>query len=404
MNKTLIVLRHEFKQTIKRKAFIILTISLPLVLMLGYGIYQIVQNVYEPGEPDVEFVGYVDEAGGFDEYTSRYGITFISYPSEDEAKTALLANDVNEYLVIPSDYLSNGLIRRYTTESERSVPGKIWSSIEDFLLSNLLAKEISPELLERAKVPMGLQTVLLDESGNVAPAQDEINQFVLPVAFGLLFVFSIFFSSGFLLQSVSEEKENRIIEVILSSVSSRQLLAGKVLGLGTAGLLQIIVWLIAFKVFIDAASINIPVLSELSISSGQLIWGIVYFILGYLLFAAIYAGIGSLGSTAKESQGISGILVLPAFLPIWLNYFMTNNPESVLAKVLTFFPLTAPAASMMRLTSDAMAGWELALSLIILAGSTVLVMWIAAKVFRLFLLMYGKRPALRQIIRYIREG
>jgi ABC-2 type transport system permease protein len=95
---------------------------------------------------------------------------------------------------------------------------------------------------------------------------------------------------------------------------------------------------------------------------------------------------------------------VPAFLPIWFNYFITNNPESVFAKVLTFFPLTAPAASMMRLTRDAMAGWELALSVIILAASTVLVMWIAAKVFRLFLLMYGKRPALSQIVRYLREG
>jgi ABC-type Na+ efflux pump permease subunit len=112
MKKTLTILRHEFRQTLKRKAFIIMTVALPLVLMLGYGIYQAVQHWHEPSEPQGVKIGYVDEAGGFGKYTTQQDITFILYPNEEKAKGALLDNEVEEYFVISADYLSSGRITR----------------------------------------------------------------------------------------------------------------------------------------------------------------------------------------------------------------------------------------------------------------------------------------------------
>jgi ABC-2 type transport system permease protein len=129
-----------------------------------------------------------------------------------------------------------------------------------------------------------------------------------------------------------------------------------------------------------------------------------YFILGYLLFAALYAGIGSIGATAREGQGWSTIFVLPAIVPYYLSYFIVSNPEGAVSRTLTFFPLTSPITSMIRLASGAISVWQIALSLIILAGSGVFIMWLAAKMFRVFLLMYGKRPAFRELVRYIREA
>ena len=404
MKKTLTILKHEFKQTVKRKSFILLTLAVPLLLVLGYGIYQGVQHWYEPGVPEEERIGYVDEVGGFDQYTSQHDITFIPYPSEEKAKDALLAGDVDEYFVIPADYLSSGHISRYTTKSESEVSDRTWKSIEGFLLSNLLAEDIDPLVLERVKSPMLMTSIQLDESGEVAPSQDEATKYLLPIVFAMLFMFALLFSSGSLFDSVTEEKENRVIEIILSSVSSRQLLAGKVVGRGAAGLLQVAVWLIAVKIFTEVASANIPFLSEVSISASLLAWGMVYFILGYLFFAALYAGIGSLGSTAKEGQGWSVIIAMPGWLPVWLAFLIFENPDGIFPRVLTFIPLTAPTTAMMRLTTNAMSAWEIAASLVILAGSVVLTMWVAAKVFRVFLLMYGKRPALREIVRYVREA
>jgi len=397
VKKTFTISRHEFRQTLKRKFYIIATIALPLLLILGYGIYQGVQHWQQPSAHEEIKIGYVDGTGQFDKYTTQDNITFESYSSEEEAKKDLLADNIKEYLVIPSDYLSGGIIIRYTTENELNIPTKTQRNIESFLLSNLIDNNTSPEILD-------LVSITLDESGEPAPVQDEATRILLPIVFGLLFMLSILFTSGFMLQSVTEEKENRIIEVLLSSVSPRQLLVGKVLGLGAAGLFQIAVWLITIRIFAGIASVDIPFLSEISIPPSLLAWGIVYFLLGYLLFSTIYATVGSMGRTAQEGQSLAGIMVMPAGLPVWLNFFIANNPEGIFSMVLTLFPLTAPVTAMMRLSSQSLPAWELALSLAILVGSVVFALWIAAKVFRTFILMYGKRPALREIIRYVRQA
>jgi len=404
MKKTLTILKHEFKQTLKRKFYIIATIALPLLLILGYGIYQGVEHWQETGTPEAINIGYVDLTGEFNEYNNQGDITFISYSSEAEAKDDLLAREIEEYFIIPSGYLSSGLITRYTLDRELEVPVKTWLSIESFLLDNLLSGEISPEILERVKTPLLLSSLRLNESGGEAPVQDEATRYLLPIVFGLLFMLGILFTSGFMLQSVTEEKENRIIEVLLSSVSARQLLVGKVLGLGAAGLLQIAVWLLTVRVFADIASVDIPYLSDISVPASLLAWGIVYFILGYMMFATIYAAVGSMGRTAQEGQSLAGIMVMPAGFPIWLNYFILDNPDGIFSRVLTLFPLTAPVTSMMRLSSQSLPAWEIALSLAILVSFIALSLWIAAKVFRTFLLMYGQKPALREIARYIRQA
>jgi ABC-2 type transport system permease protein len=404
MNKTFIILKHEFRQTLKSRSFLILTLSLPLLAILGVGIYQGVHHWYHPAAPQEEQIGYIDQIGMFNEYTSQTGVLFVLYPDEGKAKDALLAKDIKEYFVIPADYISNGVITRYTMSREAVPSTKTTGQITDFLLSNLLAGEVSPQVLERAKAPLLLASVRLDETGEIAPYQDVVSSYVVPIVFALLFIISIMVSSGFLFQSVTEEKENRVIEILLSSVSSGQLMVGKVLGLGSAGLIQVAVWFITFVIFSRVAPGIIPALGALSVPASLIGWGILYFILGYLLLAALYAGVGSIGATAREGQGWSTIFTLPAICPIWFNYFLINQPEGAVSRAFTFFPLTSPVAAMMRLASHAISAWEIALSLIILIGSIVLTMWVAAKVFRAFLLMYGKRPALREIIRYVREA
>jgi ABC-2 type transport system permease protein len=404
MSKTFIILKHEFRQTFKSRSFIIITLALPLLAILGLGIYQGVQHWYHPAAPQEEKIGYVDQTGMFNGYTSQPGVLFILYPGEQQAKDALLAKDIKEYFVIPTNYLSNGFITRYTTSRETAPSTKTTGQITDFLVSNLLTGEVSPQVLDRVKTPMLLASVRLNESGEIVPGQDVVSSYVVPIVFALLFMVSIFFASGFLFQSVTEEKENRVIEILLSSVSSRQLLVGKVLGLGAAGLIQVAVWLITIIIFSQVAKGIIPALSSLSIPASLIGWGLLYFLLGYLLFAALYAGVGSIGATAKEGQGWSTIFVLPAILPYYFSYFIISSPESAASKALTFFPLTSPITSMMRLASHTIPTWEIALGLIILAGSIALTMWFAAKIFRVFLLMYGKRPALREIIRYVREA
>jgi ABC-2 type transport system permease protein len=404
-NKTLLILRHEFATLVKRKGFIIMTVVFPLIGFTAIGIYMIVQGV-STGEQDLPVIGYVDEIGGFSEYTLQDDITFIPFDLQDEATSALLAKEIDEYFVIPADYLAHGIVSRYVLEKELEVPEGTRSAMTKFLQSNLLEGQASPEIAERVKTPMLLASIRLDETGNIAEDQGGFESFLVPMIFAFLLIMSIGSSSGYLLQGLGEEKENRVMEVLLSSVSPRQLLTGKILGLGAAGLIQVIVWLVSLILLTQLASDVVGgLMAGLKIPENMLLLGIVYFILGYLLFAVIEAGMGAIGANAKESQQMVVALMLPAVLPFYIFImFLRDNPDNVVGTVLTLIPVTAPMSVFVRLGMSEIPLWELLVSIGLMIVAIVGGIFLAAKAFRVFLLMYGKTPGPREIIHYLREG
>lgn len=406
MNKTLLILKHEFTHTLKRKSFIIMTLAFPLIALLAIGGYQIVQGLGGPPAPgEVVTVGYVDEAGGFDDYTNQQGVTLISQPTEEGAISALLAEEISQYFIIPQNYLSTGIITRYTLGRELEPPSEVRQAITGFLISNLLEGQSSEPVVERVKYPLALNSITLDETGQIATEQGGYTAFIIPYIFSILLLMSIFTSSGFLLQGLGEEKENRVMEILLSSVSPRQLITGKVLGLGAAGLLQILVWLISARFLAGMASSTIGgMLSTLQIPGDFLALSLVYFILGYLLFAVIMAGAGSIGATARESQQLTIIFTLLAVSPLWFTAFIMNNPSHVIAQLLTLFPFTAPITVILRLGLSDIPAWQIAVSIILMIATIIGLLVLVAKIFRTFLLMHGKTPKLGEIIRYLRQA
>ena len=350
-------------------------------------------------------IGYVDNTGMFTDYTNRSVVTFIPYSTDNEAKQALLNANISEYFVIPIDYMKTGVIDRYTTKREVVVPDLDIKLIGDFLVSNLVGKDVGNDTLARVQNPLLINSVRVDtKTGQTISAEAESTSFIMMYFFGLLFMMSLVLSSSYLLQSVAEEKENRLIEILLSSVSARQLLTGKVLGLGAAGMLQIIVWLITFVVFVVVAAAKIVPLAGLHVSAGLILLSIVYFILGYLLLGIIWAAIGSIGSTARESNQWTAVVIFPAVLPLVLSGLFMINPNHVIFTILTLFPITAPIMAVMKLSTGTLPLWQLILSIAIMIVSIAAAMWLASRVFRTFLLMYGKRPSIKEVWRYIREG
>ncbi|HEY87344.1 MAG TPA: ABC transporter permease [Dehalococcoidia bacterium] len=407
MNKTILILKHEFRQTVKRKGFIIMTLAFPVLALIAIGVFSLIQGIEKPPAPGEEVtIGYVDKVSGFDEYARQPGgITLTAYPTQEAATSALLAEEISEYFIIPPDYVSTGIVTRYTLERELEPPGETQWAIKSFLLSNLLEGQTSPEVTERVKVPMNLGTVRLDETGQVATDQGGFGAFIIPYLFSILLVMAIFTSSGFLLQGLGEEKENRIMEILLSSVSARQLLTGKVLGLGAVGLIQILIWLLSARFLVELVSTTIGgFATTLQIPSNLLILGVVYFILGYLLFAVLMAGVGSISSTTREGQQLSMIFTMSAVIPFIIIPFIMQNPGHIVTQILTLFPITAPITVMIRMGLTNIPAWELALSITLLVVTIIGSLVLAAKVFRTFLLMYGKRPRLREIIRCLREA
>ena len=405
MNKTLAIFKHEFIHTISRKGFIIGVIIFPLIGLAAIGIYQLAQAGGEtPDDRDIPEIGYLDEIGNFSDYTSDYGrIELVPYTEPTDATEALLEGSIDEYFIIPYDYLESGLIIRYHTEKELEMSGDTSRAIRNFLQENLLKGQTSPEIVERIKNPLSVQSIRLDETGAPATDQGGIGAFIMPMIFGFLLVSTIGSSSGYLLQGLGEEKENRVMEILLSSVSTRQLLVGKVLGLGSAGLVQMVVWLLTAVLLIQLGSSTIGgFFDTIQIPDNAILLGIIYFILGYFFFAVIMAGLGAIAATAKEGTQLSVIIILPAILPFYVAIiFLRDHPDHIIGTIMTLFPVTAPMSVFVRIGLAEIAVWEIIVSIILLIVGIVGGLWLAAKAFRAFLLMYGKTPKMGEILRIL---
>ncbi len=404
MNKTGLILKHEFLSTIKRPGFIIMTFIVPVLGLLAIAVVSIISGSLQPGPPEFIDVGYVAKGGGFEGYTTQGNITLTSFDTEADAREALLSGAVKEYFVIPQDYVDRGVIDRYTLEKQLEAPPSVAAAISTFVSSNLLASNVPQATIDRIQAPPFLITTRLTETGDIATEQGGYGNLIIPAVFSLLLVLAITFSSGYLLQGLGEEKENRLIEVLLSSVSTRQVMIGKVFGIGAGGLVQVVVWVISLPLLLGLASSTFGgFIATIELPAGFLVLAIVYFVLGYLLFAVISTSIGAVSPSAREGQQLSTLFVLTAVSPLWFSSLLLLFPKAVIWIVLTIFPITAPVVVMLRIGASEIPAWQIAASLAVLALCIAGGLLLSARIIRSYLLMYGKRPGLGEIMRSLRR-
>jgi ABC-2 type transport system permease protein len=411
MRKILEVARHEFIISLKRPSFIIATLAIPLLGLLG-----VIIAAYFGGQAgdflERQFVGtpkpvgYVDQVGLFTPPLPEYADLFIPYPDEEAAREALFTEEIETYLLIPGDYVKTGRVIGYS--KGRGLTSAISMSeerIPPFLIDHLLAGQVDADLRARVRAPMNLQPVSLTPEG---AGSEDIASFVaniaIPYAFSILLVMAIFTSSGFLLQGVSEEKESRVIEILLSSLTPMELLAGKILGLGTLGLVQILFWLGSAWALISIAVTGLALFGAISLELTTIVLAVIYFLLGYLLFATLMASAGSLGTSAREGQQIAGIFSALTAIPFMVSSFIWTNPDSLLVQILSYVPFTSPVMMLQRLGMTEVPLYQIAISLILLIVGIAGTLWAGAKVFRMGLLMYGKRPSVSEILRALRQA
>jgi len=404
MNKTLLIFRHEFRHTVRRRGFIVMTLIVPLIAILLIGVFQLVSGIARP-TVEAMTIGYVDELGGFQQYTNQGNITLVRFDTPDDATDALVNGDISEYFVIPPDYISAGVINRYTLEKQLAASPATTAAINNFLTSNLLAGKVPEATVARIEAPLNLVSTRLTETGAVAPEQGGYGNFIIPFVFGILLALSIIFSSTYLLQGLGEEKENRLIEILLSSVSARQLLTGKVLGIGVAGLAQVAVWAISAPLLLNLASSSIGgFISTIQLPANFIVLAVVYFILGYLLFAVISASVGAVSSGSREGQQLVGIFTLPLLIPLWFTSLIMLLPDNPIWVFFAIFPLSAPVEVIIRLGVSAIPAWQLVASIAVLVLSIIGTMLLTTRIFRTYLLMYGKRPGIGEVLRNLRSG
>jgi len=403
MNKALLIFKHEFMCTIRRKGFIIMTLVVPVLALLAFGVMAVVSLTSKPAEARTMIVGYVDKTGEFNSPADAGKITLVRFETQDDATKALLKNSISEYFVIPSDFASTGQVNRYTLKKQLVAPVDVREAIKNFLTLNILAGKVPPDTIIRVESPLNLVSTTLTENGKVAPEQGGYVNAIIPLVFSLLLQLAVVFSAVYLLSGLSEEKESRLIEVLLSSVSTRQLLVGKVLGIGLAGLLQVLVWVVSVPLVLGLASSIIGgVISTLQIPGNFAILCIVYFLLGYSLFAVLFAGIGAVYSNMREGQQLVTASVLLAVSPLWFTALLWAIPDNPVWVVLSIFPFTAPVQVILRLGVSTIPVWELAASIALMVLTIIGGLLLSAKILRTYLLMYGKKPELAAIIGSLR--
>jgi ABC-2 type transport system permease protein len=242
-----------------------------------------------------------------------------------------------------------------------------------------------------------------------ATGQTESNfdsDFAIVYIFAITLLLSVFMTNGYLMQTVIEEKETRLIEILISTMRPGVLLAGKILALGLLGLIQIIVWigalLLVGKLVAGDPTSPLAALATISLEPTEVIVLILYFIFGYLFFAAAYGMIGAVSNSMQEGPQYAAVFTLPAAIPMYFIALFISSPDSPLAIILSLIPITAPLSMVMRVTISTVPLWQILVSLGLLILTDVFMIWAAGRLFRVQTLLAGQVPKLRDIPRLLR--
>ncbi|MBC7228510.1 MAG: ABC transporter permease [Thermoflexales bacterium] len=405
------IVRHEYLTNVRRTGFIVMTAIVPalglivliltvLLLPRGDAVSDWLERQFDVGRKPI---GVVDHTGYFTPIRPEYRESFVLYEDPEAAEAALRADELQVVLMIGEDYLETGRVVALTRESFGEAAIADSDRVRSFLVTHLLAEQVDPALARRAADPTeGLQTRILSGTGQERGG-GMLFTFLVPYFLAIFLVMTIFSSSGYLLQSVAEEKENRIVEIIISSVRPTELMAGKVLGLGALGLTQVLVWLGSAWGFTGGMATILAMVESVGIPARVFILGVVYYLLGYLLYAVLMAGVGALGTTMRESRQLAGIFSFIAVIPYMLASFVLINPNAPVARAFSFFPLTAPTMMMLRVPLGEVPWVDIVGSIGALLLSIPAALWFGAKLFRVGLLIYGKRPTMREIWRILKS-
>ena len=335
-------------------------------------------------------------------------VEFVALPAKEEALKRLRAGDLQRVYLVPADYLEKGAIEIYRTDSSAfSVSNAhIERALVRLLRRSLSEGRVPPEIRERLDRPideLASASYLVRADGGVEPLEDamRIARMAIPGVFAIVLLLSLMTSASYLLQGVVEEKESRVIEVILSSVRPKDLLFGKLIGLGAAGLLQLAVW-----VSVGSFATSLLAAAAMAILDWKLfLFCLLFFVGGFLMMGSLMTGTGALGSSARESQQFSAIWTVSLVIPPLVTWMLImDEPNSWMARALGWFPLTGPLTMMIRLGTGKVPLWDVVVALLCLAAGVYVAIRGAAALFRLGLLMYGKRPTLAEIARQLRHA
>lgn len=431
MSNLKLIIKREFIARVRNKTFVVMTFLSPLIMV---GMIMLIAWLTTMNNDEIRKVAFVDETNVFiSELKDTDNIKYIDYSNStlDQAKDSVIAKKMYGLLYIPKKDSNKELAESIQFYADEAPNNSILNTIEKVIANKLTSNNFKEEgldlnIIEDAKAKVNIQ--IENFSGEKTSKMSNYVKMFFGGAAGYLLMMFIIIYGNMVMRSVIEEKTNRIIEIIISSVKPMQLMMGKILGTSFAGILQFFIWIILGGVLLiiatsffgfDPQSTGMDqsvVLPESNQQDIQLLLNdilklplttlvlsfFVYFIGGYFLYSSIYAAIGAAVDSETDSQQFMLPIILPLMLGIYVGFFaVIENPHGTVSTIFSMIPLTSPIVMLMRIPFG-VPWWQIVISILLLIGSIIFMIWFAGKIYRVGILMYGKKPTYKELFKWLK--
>jgi len=428
VRKTFAVLRREYVTRVKTKGFIIGTVMMPvfmILIILIPAFFTMLKSDKQRPVITIDFSGRVFESLNkevteferMDNGEPLYILKSIEISPQgleqekDRLAEKVESGDLFAFLIIPADVFDTNEVQFYAKNISSFAVNEMFRDRISSIISNIRLHEsgLDPAEIQKLTRRIRLKTFRVGPEGS----KEESGELAFMISYGLvLFLYMALLLYGqFVMRSVIEDKNSRVIEVVVSSMRSGQLMTGKILGVGAAGLTQFVIWAVfawaasTYGLFmvkqLSPATNQIPIPS---IPTNVLVFFILFFVLGYILYSAIYAAVGAMVNQESEAQSMQWPVMSLLIMAFLMMFMVINNPESTVAVVLSLIPFFAPIIMFLRISVQAASPLEISLCIMIMVVTIWGLSWLAGKIFRVGILMYGKRPNLPEIMKWVRYG
>jgi ABC-2 type transport system permease protein len=422
MGKILSVIKREYLQVVRTKGFIIGTLLGPVLMALIIGIPILSSMVVVPEQETIgvidstqEIFNELDKKLDYKIRDGRRRYLLKKYESQAEIeelrndlRQKILAKEISAFLFIPEDVATDG---KAEYVSEHVSDFDEIKSIHEALNSVVIGKRLKKEGLEPQKIAqyikrVSLRTIKLTKKGE--EEEDTGGTFLISYLLVFILYMTLFFYGSIILRGVIEEKNSRVVEVILSSLRPFQLMMGKIFGIAAVGFTQYVIWALfglaasrysrpLISSFFPAAEFRLP-----TIPAYIFVYFVIFFILGYFLYGTIYAAVGSMVNSEKEAQQLLMPVSLLLVVPMLMIIFILRSPNSSFSVILSLIPFFAPVLMLMRISILLPPFTQIAGSVVLLALTVFLMIWLTGKIYRVGILMYGKRPSIKEVVKWMR--
>ncbi len=402
MPKLWVIAKHEYLKITRKRSFLLGTLAMPLffVAIMAFAIIMVIAS------EDQRPIGYVDLAGMLTtvtqlppEKSGPQPVELQAFAAEAQAQAALEAKQIQAYYVLPADYLTSHKVQLIYWDKAPSSSAQ--RRFDDLVRANLAAA-LPKDIAQRAQSGVDLTARSADGQQEVS-GESAVN-IIVPFFIGLFFSIVVLSSGTYMLEAVADEKENRTIEVMTTSLTPGQLIGGKAAGLMAVSLTQIgiLAFTIVLVVFVGAQFIE--ALRAIRIPWSMFMTLALFFLPTFALIAGMMITIGSMVTETRQGQQIAGALNMLFTVPFFFIIIFFSAPNSTLATILTIFPTTSFLTIALRWSMTTIPQWELILAWILVTASAVAMIWVASRVFRLGMLRYGQRLDLKTVLRAVRTG